>query len=82
MGALQNAPQYNIPLNLNTNEAPNIMESLMTTEAEAESLPFLNLLTGSKNQENNNEDKLTDAEGEVSKYAQQAGQVVDPKDSG
>ena len=73
LGALQNTPQYNTHTNLNNNPT-SIMDALMTTEAEAESLPFLNLLTGNKNQENN--------EAEVSENATPTGQVVGPKDNG
>ena len=80
LAALQIAPLCDTSLDVK-GPSPNIMDSLMTSEAEAENLPFLNLLTGSKTKDDN-ESGAQDAEVASNQVPSQTGQVVGPEDSG
>ena len=80
MAALQTAPLCDASLDVK-GPSPNIIDSLMISEAEAENLPFLNLLTGSKTKDDNESD-AQDAEVVSNQVPSQTGQVVGPEDSG
>ena len=80
MGALQIAPLFDQSFDVNGPSA-NIMDSLATSESEAQTLPFLNLLTGSKNH-NGNESNAVNEEGPSNQVSSQTGQDLGPENSG
>ena len=80
MAALPIAPLCDASLDVK-GPSPNIMDSLMISEDEAENLPFLNLLTGGKTKDDN-ESNVQDAEVASNQVPSQTGQVVGPEDSG
>ena len=80
MAALQTVPLCDASLGVK-GPSPNIIDSLMISEAETENLPFLNLLTGSKTKVDSESD-AQDAEVVSNQVPSQTGQVVGPEDSG